>query len=178
MELVSGKNDRAYKNSSATNEWYTPREYIDHAIAVMGGIDLDPASSEAANRNVQAARIYTVDDLALMQPWYGRVWLNPPYGDDVLSFVDKLLVSYESGDVTEALLLVAARTDTAWFRKLRAYPRCFIWGRIHFINGETGETGEGAGFPSMVVYLGPNYQTFKDEFSAVGDIYIWIGSNQ
>ncbi len=164
--------NRAYKNSSKSNEWYTPRWLIKKAISVMGGIDLDPASSPEANKTVQASRFYTIDDLSLMQPWFGRVWLNPPYGDNVQPFVDKLLVSVKSGEVTEALLLVAARTDTAWFRKLRAYPRCFLWGRIKFISGETGEPGDPAGFPSMVVYMGPNFLTFVDEFKSSGDIYL------
>lgn len=165
--------NRAYKNSSESNEWYTPRYLIDKACAVMGAIDLDPASSVSANERLGASRFYTIQDNALVQDWSGRVWLNPPYGNEVEPFVDKLIDSAESGEVTEALLLVAARTDTAWFRKLRKYPRCFLWGRVRFINGATGESGDPAGFPSMAVYIGPNFLTFADEFKTIGDIYLW-----
>lgn len=165
--------NRAYKNSSESNEWYTPRTLIEKAIEVMGAIDLDPASSEKANKTVAASKIYTIEDNALVQSWKGRVWLNPPYGNDVEPFVAKLIESVESGDVSEALLLVAARTDTAWFRRLRRYPRCFIWGRIKFINGDTGEPGDPAGFPSMVVYMGPKFLAFVDEFKSIGDVYTW-----
>ncbi|MDP8929537.1 MAG: phage N-6-adenine-methyltransferase [Actinomycetota bacterium] len=59
-------------------EWYTPRPYLDAAVAVMGAIDLDPASCDLAQRNVRAVRYFTTEDDGLRQDWWGRVWLNPP----------------------------------------------------------------------------------------------------
>ncbi|GAH45645.1 unnamed protein product, partial [marine sediment metagenome] len=48
--------------SSGENEWYTPKIYIDAARAVMGDIDVDPASSEIANKIIRAKIYYTAQD--------------------------------------------------------------------------------------------------------------------
>lgn len=76
--------------NSGNNEWYTPSEYIEAARAVMGEINLDPASSEIANKTVKADHIYTVEDNGLEKPWFGNVWLNPPYASDLIGkFAEK-----------------------------------------------------------------------------------------
>jgi hypothetical protein len=166
--------NRAYKNSSESNEWYTPGYVIDLARQVMGDIDLDPASSREANLTVKAGEIFSEETNGLVQSWFGRVWLNPPYGDDAGKFVNKLVEEYELGHVDEALLLVAARTDTQWFRRLRKYPRCFLFGRIKFIDGLTGKAAESAGFPSMAVYFGDDLPKFAQVFKEFGDVYtLW-----
>lgn len=153
--------------SSEREQWNTPQEIVDRVIQVFGTIDLDPCSDNSDNPNVPAEYVFTEQDNGLIQDWFGKVYMNPPYGDTIKHWVEKLQASHESGQVLEAIALLPARTDTKWFRRLRNYPRCFIWGRLHFSNSENS-----APFPSMLVYMGDDISAFVEAFSDMGDIYI------
>ena len=59
-----------------SDEYYTPKSLFDLLDIEF---DLDPASCPKELSAVPAARIYTIEDDGLSQPWEGRVWLNPPY---------------------------------------------------------------------------------------------------
>ena len=62
------------KSSTGKNEWLTPPCLLDR----LGEFDLDPCSP--VNRPWDTARHhYTVEDDGLRQPWFGRVFCNPPY---------------------------------------------------------------------------------------------------
>src|SRR6185503_16868537 len=64
-----------------TDEYYTPLEVLEDARRVLGVIDLDPASCEAAQKRVQAKTFYTKenDGAHPLIPWFGKTWLNPPF---------------------------------------------------------------------------------------------------
>lgn len=94
---------------SGNTEIYTPPEIVTRWQEVLGVIDLDPASSEVANRSIRAKQIYTeptfevVGELSepgvdwhdaedkmplrryrdwggLAREWHGRCCINPPFG--------------------------------------------------------------------------------------------------
>lgn len=160
----------------STNEWYTPARYIEAAREVMGGIDLDPASCELANRVVKATRYYTQEDNGLMYPWHGRVWLNPPYGktpqgqaSNLEYFTRYLVNEYQANRTQQAILLIPANTATSWFDILWQFPICFPTYRIRF-NQENGELSNGISFGTCFVYLGSNETRFINIFSRVGRI--------
>lgn len=67
--------------SCDTTEHYSPPDLVGIGRYAMGGIDLDPATSEKANREcVGAGAYFTSVQNGLLQDWFGRVWLNPPGG--------------------------------------------------------------------------------------------------
>jgi phage N-6-adenine-methyltransferase len=159
-------------NNSGENEWYTPLEYIAAAKRVMLGIDTDPASSEIANRTVRATKYFTADDDGLVQKWAGRVWMNPPYSQPLISqFCEAVTAKYQSGEITAAIVLVNNATETIFFQRMleAAVAVCFVKGRIKFLtaNGEPGNTPLQG---QCVVYFGGNIPAFWREFSGFGKI--------
>lgn len=171
---LNGADKLAPMMSSESGEWYTPRAFMDAVAEVFPYIDLDPASSEEANRVIGAQRIFTVEDDALAQDWTSEtLYLNPPYGDVIADFIAKLLYEVRAGHVLEAIVLVPARTDTAWFRSMRQFPRCFISGRLKFRQPGTAAENS-APFPSAAFYIGSDLNRFTASFSALGDVYrLW-----
>lgn len=155
--------------NAGNNEWYTPPEYIAAAVEVMGGIDLDPATSEAANTVVGAARIFTAQDDGLLRFWQGRVWMNPPYASELVGrFADKLALHASAGDVTEAIVLVNNATETAWFNTLVGVASAVVFprGRVRF-----WEPGGALSAPlqgQAVIYIGPSPAKFLDAFRRFG----------
>jgi DNA N-6-adenine-methyltransferase (Dam) len=168
QEVTNGNGRRALApalTSSDSMEWYTPKKILDPVIELLGSIDLDPCSNSKSAPNVPAARHYTADDMGQMLPWSGRIYMNPPYGDEIEPWIPKLIVEYESGNVTEAVALVPARTDTDWFEPLFHYPLCFVHGRLKFSGHK-----HSAPFPSVVAYFGPNGVDFVRIFSRLGSV--------
>src|SRR5947208_7327512 len=106
-----------------SNEWYTPAKYIEAAREVMGGIDLDPASCALANETVRATTYHTVESDGLIQPWFGRVWLNPPFTkvqnkSGIRIFTNKLVEEYKASNIAQAILLATSDCDASWFHQL------------------------------------------------------------
>jgi len=159
---------------SESNEWYTPKPYVDAARELMRGIDVDPASNEFANRIVQATTYYDILSNGLDKPWAGHVWLNPPYGRDAVSNQElwsrRLIEQFDAGITTEAILLVNAVTDRKWFQPLWQFPICFTDHRIRFYNTEIegGQPTHG----NALVYLGNQQERFMDIFEPFGVIAI------
>jgi phage N-6-adenine-methyltransferase len=153
------------------NEWYTPAPYVEAARTCLGAIDLDPASSAAAQATVRAARFFTRDEDGLKQEWRGRVWLNPPYAQpDIVHFVDKLLAEVNAGRATEAILLTHNYTDTGWFHAAagQCAAICFTRGRIRFVgaSGEIAAPTQGQAF----FYFGAGLDRFRGSFGSFGFI--------
>jgi phage N-6-adenine-methyltransferase len=154
-------------------EWQTPERYIESARNVLGVIDLDPASTPEANEIVKASKFYTKEEDGLTRPWFGNVWLNPPYGGMAKEFVAKLIQEFEYGDVRSAIVLLNANsTETRWWQPLWQYPICFTDHRIKFVSPD-GLSESNPTNGSAFVWMGrrsTKLSAFINQFSKWGTV--------
>lgn len=127
--------------SSKKQDWETPNDLFD-LINEEFNLRIDVCASAD---NTKCMTFFDPKIDGLKQDWSGlRCWMNPPYGREIGSWVEKAFKS--NAEIVVALL--PARTDTVWFHKYiynRAKIR-FIRGRIKFMGGK-----HAAPFPSMIV---------------------------
>lgn len=157
--------------SSANDRWYTPAPILDAARKALGGkFDLDPASDEYGNKNVQADRYYSED--GLNKDWTSqRLWLNPPSsrasGNKTEDWYWKLKAEYNEGRVASAIMLLfRVAPETRMFQDIlkSGFPVCFPAKRIEF-QAAPGTYAEGTRSQpthgNALVYMGPRRGHFK-----------------
>jgi len=137
--------------SSAYHGWETPRELMATLQNVFGRFHLDPCAP-SNNKSVSGAHIcYSVADDGLSLPWFGVVFLNPPYGRELNKWIEKARSEVAAGEAQTVVALVPARTDTGWWHDCIAHKAevFFLRGRLRFNDGK-----QSAPFPSALVIWG------------------------
>jgi hypothetical protein len=134
----------AWRNSvrmSDTNQWWqteendsvaTKRELWEPLAERVDGFDLDPASG--CEPTPIATDRYTPKDDGLLQPWYGTVWLNPPFSEKT-QWYKKLVDEYWNGDIERAVALATVDPSADWFHEWfsTADVLCFLDGRDWYL---------------------------------------------
>ena len=156
--------------TSGDQEYYTPQPIVSAARAAMGSIDLDPASSPAADKFIRAGMIYTKDSDGLSTAWFGRVWLNHPFGrvENPL-WVAKILEEVAAKRVEQLCCITYACTSEAWFQPLLKQPQCFLCPRTNFYLPD-GTLKRGVTKGSVVTYFGPRENRFRQAFAKLGTV--------
>lgn len=129
--------DRAVAES---HTWLTPLPIV-HAL---GEFDLDPCGYPG---HETAKRLICLPDDGLSAEWFGRVWLNPPYGAHAKDWLAKLQ-NHGNG-----IALIFARLETKWIKPFIREGFFVMDGRISFLSNRTGFKGN-AGAASILIPFG------------------------
>lgn len=131
---------------SIKNEWLTPPKLI----RSLGTFDLDP-SAPVNPPWLTAKHHYSILDNGLLREWFGRVWLNPPYGKELEHWMNKMALHLNG------IALTFARTDTNTFQRY-VFPVAdsilFIDKRLRFYNVDGTPAKETAPAPSVLIAYG------------------------
>ncbi|KAI8920072.1 hypothetical protein DFJ77DRAFT_225565 [Powellomyces hirtus] len=178
------KHETGISFSNLNNELYTPKSIISAGKQVIdkSTFDLDPASCEYANDKIHDSRVATqfydesVD--GINQPWHGDVWLSPPLGQeaDGTSQQSRWFCTAEEkfrmGEISSVMVLLKVDFGTSWFRRVQNYPHCFFSSKLSF-STPTGREKCMQDESHVLVYMGPNVETFCSEFARMGSIPGW-----
>lgn len=138
--------------SNNSNEWATPQAFFDTLNAEFH-FTLDPCSTDL---NAKCKKHFTKAENGLLQDWSGeRVFCNPPYGSEIGAWCKKAFEESEGGK-SLVVMLIPARTDTAYFHDYiyhHAELR-FIRGRLKFVPENAEQATTTAPFPSLVAIFG------------------------
>jgi len=131
-----------------THEWYTPRPIFD-ALGLEFDMDVCSPGADIVPW-IPAKDHVTVSRNGLSCEWSGRVWMNPPYGQET-PFWMKRFAEHRNG-----VALVFSRTDTSWFHEwaTRCDALLFLRGRIAFIPADPGKKASSAGCGSLLCACG------------------------
>lgn len=168
-------NAQLINQTSGKVEYYTPLPIIEAARYTMGSIDLDPASSEAANKRVGAKQVFTADQDGLSQRWHGRVWMNHPFGRESNPlWINKLIREFADDNILMACCITFACTSEAWFQPLMSHAQCYLSPRTNYLL-PNGEVFRGVTKGSVVTYLTHTpwrLRLFHEHFSRLGSVMV------
>ena len=170
----------------------TPPHIVELAREVLGVIDLDPASSEEANKIIKARRFFTKKDNGLLQDWgRGSIFLNPPggrtpsdskFGYRTLPqlFWQKLVLERMVNDGFQHAIFIGytieilQTSQNKEFPCVMDYPFCVPKSRIKFINpGPNPKTSPT--HANVIAYVPGNQcriAAFQDAFEQIGKVIV------
>ena len=146
----------------------------------MGGIDLDAASHWYANRVHQIPDYFHKYRDAMIHEWHGRVWLNPPYGDNAPWF-RRIVEEMDAGHIEQLCMLspvwaFSTKIATPVVERASGFillcPTPSFWGRERSKNGMESRISEvpifGSNHPHGILYVGSDPARFFRAFRESG----------
>lgn len=136
-----------HERPGKSDEWYTPK-YIFDALGCR--FDLDVAAPESGPLHVPASEWLFQD--ALSEPWFGFVWMNPPFGgrNGIKPWLERFF-QHANG-----ICLTPDRTSAPWWQTYATMADAilFVSPKIKFIPGPGAKESSPAQGTTLMA-LGP-----------------------
>lgn len=115
-------------------ELILPDEVIAASRQLLGGIDLLPNGSTAANTLLQAKQVMGFEsEKALGEPWQGRVLLIPPGRQPRhTQYITKLIRAHEAGEVQQGVLISNIPEVLRLVPEVMDFPFCIPYRRLRY----------------------------------------------
>lgn len=174
------------QHSSITDRWFTPPDVLERARQVLGMIDLDPASEDAANEHVWAVNILTElnDGLTCRWPVDCSVWLNPPGGKrgnkSMTGMFWARLMNYRAAGHLKHGIFMAFSAEAIQNTQgkdqpsVARFPVCIPAKRLRFVS-PAGVPGLAPSHSNAIVYvpgLVDKTELFIETFTDLGDVLL------
>lgn len=129
-----------------SQSWITPK----HIIDALGPFDLDPCASDPRPWDC-ARENWTLADDKEYAPWFGRVWLNPPFNRYEVGGWIRKLAMHNNG-----IALLHARTEADWFLPCweKASGILFLADRLYFHHPDGSRAKANSGAPACLAAFG------------------------
>lgn len=187
-----------FTTTNADVERYSPPEIVAAARETLGGIDLDPCTTELVNRTfIRASHIYTKETDGLNReacPWIGRTYINAPSRiyltrgtqttdesrNGVRMFWERLMTEYLAKRITAGVFMAfditALQQSQGWNHMMVQYPFCIPEKRLIFWRKKNGlqalEERDHPEFASAIIYVGKSVKRFSKAFENIGAVII------
>jgi hypothetical protein len=153
---------------AGTHTWLTPPDLLE----ALGPFDLDPCACPLPRPWATAETMWTREDSPLRREWFGRVWLNPPFGPKPLvSAFMRRMVAHSRG-----IALLFARTETEVFFETVwecATAVLFLKGRPHFHHQDGRRAAANSGAPVTLIAYGAD-DADRLRLSGIGGRYVQL----
>jgi transcriptional regulator with XRE-family HTH domain len=154
---------KARQRKSERAEWqggdrdcrFTPASFMQPLYDIVGGFDLDPCGHP--DSPVVASHRYIEQDDGLISPWFGKIFMNPPFSQSA-RWLECAFRACTSGECELVIGLLPVRTHTKAFHEFVVGTANVILlkGRIKFEGPRGGK--DTAPFGCMLVVWGGHDQ--------------------
>jgi len=156
-------------------DWFTPPEILEPVRKLFGGkIRCDPCTT--LDNPTDAGRVCwdgPAEVNGLFNLWEDRTFVNPPYGKELYTWIDKTTREAEYGGYKIVLLVSASsRWDQDRWQKIfspNLTAMCMPLGRVKFLNAD-GVQMKSPPYPSLLFFYNIDASDVHKHFGAIGKV--------